>query len=169
MIRGADWYGGQGVDVRSGLQGMELAKRFYEARGWGTVRAGGDGCSRNILREEGDRTVQLNGALNRIVPGDLVVWDSLGNGAGKVCGHVAVVDTVTPNQGGSYSIRVVEQSPSGSAGLILREGTLTRLNGPTSKISGVVHDAQNHSPFPLPYRPDLEPKDPARTSARRQG
>lgn len=108
LIKGSDWFGGRGVDVRSnggngcasgcavrGLYGakyqcVELVNRFVRAQGW---------VSENIMGNAGqildkapraafDKHPAGDGYLP--VPGDIIVW----TGGSTGYGHVAVVSAV---------------------------------------------------------------------------
>jgi hypothetical protein len=168
-IRGEEWLGGKGVpacdagtdkvcDDQEAVGGVsynwwqcvELAQRLYKTRGWHTGVFSGVGSAWQIYTqaENGnldDMQAIPNGDITTIVPGDMIVH----RGGPDGDGHVAVVDTVV---GGT--VNVVEQNnPPGKAGrgtYTWSSGTLTRSGHAGLPIMGVVHDADNVSPYTLP-------------------
>lgn len=138
LIKGTDWFGGRGVDVRSnsvngcGLgcavrstygtkyQCVELVNRFVRTQGW---------VASNILGNAGqmmdkapasafDRHTAGDGYVP--VPGDIIVW----TGGSSGVGHVAVVSEVSKG-----IVHFVEQNAS-------RTGTWRLKMDETGKLAG---------------------------------
>ena len=130
LVRGTDWFGGRGVDVRSNggngcasgcavrgtygtkYQCVELVNRFVRTQGWVTSNILGN--AHQIL----DKAPETAFAKHRAgdgylpVPGDIVVW----SGGSSGYGHVAVVSAVSggvvtfveqnASRGGSYRLKM---------------------------------------------------------------
>jgi CHAP domain len=119
-LSGADWLGGNGVNVYSNgasvgddagnnyvtnangisvlsgeeWQCVELVNRLYLTRGWITGHWSGDG-DELYQNAPGGLTKQANGSISQLAPGDVI---SLGDGTtGKADdgGHAAVVNSVS--------------------------------------------------------------------------
>ena len=173
LVGAGDWLGGSGVDVRSNgvnqgtavscgggtsWQCVELAARLYAARGWGTVRAGGNQGAKYIPEGSPGLTFHANGDGYVPVPGDLVIED------GTQYGHVAVVDFVS----GSF-VGVVEQNANanGRSGYQLSGSTLTGGHG---HVRGTVHSPANSAgPPPGDGKRFVRPGSPAQYLSMRGG
>jgi hypothetical protein len=157
VVSGAEWFGGGGVDVcypatgscpgntnvggipSAPWQCVELAQRFYRAKGWHGGIFAGVSFAYQIYDNAGSLGMsrQPNGSVATIVPGDMIVENpaSINGGAG----HVAIVDRIEGS-----TVHTVEQnaSASGRHAYSLRGGT---LSGGWASVRGVVHDPDNHS------------------------
>lgn len=156
LLSGRSWLGGFGVDVKSngtrqesgescagrsvstpgvqfgeGWQCVELAQRLYRVRGWyGTIfpvltAAGIYDAAPGMGMER-----QANGAITRIVPGDMIIH------SGGGFGHVTIVDRV---EGGT--VHAVQQNSSSAR--IDYSWTSGRLTGGSKNVVGVVHSPNN--------------------------
>jgi hypothetical protein len=157
IVAGGSWLGGAGVPVKSNgaqqntgyncgsystanpavqygnaWQCVELAARLYYVKGWGTVRAGGNGGAKYIPEGSPGLTFHANGSGYKPVPGDLVIHS---NGT---YGHVTVVDRVVGS-----TVYAVEQNASvtGRRSYTLSGSTLSATN---VLVRGVMHSPKNH-------------------------
>ena len=162
VVNGSDWFGGGGVPVCyssssscpgvtpvGGVSGapwqcVELAQRFYQAKGWYSGIFSGVWYAYQIFSWAPGHGMDAhpNGSGYVPVPGDMIIHNSsVGGGAG----HVSIVDTV---QGGTVNVVEQNASPTGRATYSLSGSTLSRSG--LSGIIGVVHDPDNQSHPPPP-------------------
>ena len=162
VIPGANWLGGLGANACSmsdaslptcggqtavGLpwQCVELAQRTWSLNGWSNGLFGGVTYAYQIYGQAAADgfTVQTNGQIASVVPGDLIVHDYYEGvkASNNNPGHVAVVDFID-----SSGVHVVEQNYSGSAHQAVygfASGALSRTvyntSGQVMPILGVVH------------------------------
>lgn len=160
ILSGSQWFGGSGVNVCSSStdpycgseyhvggwnqdwwQCVELAQRFYKAKGWYSGIFVGVTYAYQIYDNAAGlgMTRQANGSISSIVPGDMIIHGSGLAGSGNA-GHVAIVDSVNGS-----TINIVEQnwSVTGRAVYTLSGGSLSRSGA--GSILGVVHDSDNTS------------------------
>jgi hypothetical protein len=157
ILSGSSWYGGGGVNVCGGStdpscgseahvggvssnwwQCVELAQRFYQAKGWHSGSFGASYAYQiyNIATNIG-MTKQANGSITSVIPGDMIIHASSDPGS-QGAGHVSIVDSVSGS-----TVNVVEQNgptSNGRATYTLSGGSLSRGSAP---ILGVVHDPAN--------------------------
>lgn len=145
LIRGTDWFGGRGVDVRSnGVNGcasgcavrgtygtkyqcVELVNRFVRTQGWVTSNIMGN-AGQLLDKAPGeafDKHPAGDGYLP--VPGDIIVW----TGGSTGYGHVAVVSSVADgvvtfveqnaSKTGSYHLKMA------ATGKLARYGSLSHI------------------------------------------
>jgi hypothetical protein len=159
VLHANQWFGGNGVAVcrsstdptcdgeqhvggRSGnwWQCVELAQRFYKAKGWyGGIFPGVD-YAYQIYDKAGSLGMsrQANGSIASLRPGDMIVHGPNASPYDGGTGHVAIVDSIKGS-----TLNVVEQngSSTGRATYTLSNGSLTRSG--LVNIRGVVHDPDN--------------------------
>ncbi len=155
-LAGSSWWGGQGVNVCApstdpycgaelhvgGVswnwwQCVELAQRFYTARGWHSGTFANVDVAYQIYDNAGALgfTRQAQGAVSVVVPGDMIIENpSSGN---KDSGHVAIVESVSGN-----TINVVEQNAS-STGREAYTWSGGTISGGWTSVRGVVHSPKN--------------------------
>ncbi len=121
LIKGSDWFGGRGVDVRSNggngcasgcavrgsygtkYQCVELVNRFVRTQGWVTSNIMGN-AGQLMDKAPKDAFAKHSAGDGYIpVPGDIIVW----TGGSSGYGHVAVVSAVANGQ-----VTFVEQNAS---------------------------------------------------------
>jgi hypothetical protein len=161
LLAGGQWFGGAGVPVCNpswsscggqapvGQAGqcVELAQRFYKARGWhGGIFAGVAGAI-DIFSKAGNLGMsrQAQGSISSVVPGDMLVFSGGGTklSDGRLAGHVAVVDSISVNADGTRTLNTVNQNAK-----VVRQGA--RWHGgvvdsfwATHSVAGIVHDPDN--------------------------
>jgi surface antigen len=136
LIKGTDWFGGRGVDVRSnGVNGcaygcairgsygtkyqcVELVNRFVRTQGWVTSNILGNAGQMMDKAPEDAFEKHRAGDGYRPVPGDIIVW----TGGSTGYGHVAVVSSVTNDV-----VTFVEQNASRSGTWRLKMDDTGRL------------------------------------------
>ncbi len=138
LIRGTDWFGGRGVDVRSNggngcasgcavrgtygtkYQCVELVNRFVRTQGWvaGNIMGNAGQLLDKAPAAAFDKHKAGDGYMP--VPGDIIVW----TGGSTGYGHVAVVSAVADGL-----VTFVEQNAS-------RTGTWHLKMGPLGKLAG---------------------------------
>ena len=136
LIRGTDWFGGRGVDVRSnGVNGcasgcavrgtygtkyqcVELVNRFVRTQGWVTSNIMGN--AGQLLDKAPSAAFDKHPAGDGYlpVPGDIIVW----TGGSTGYGHVAVVSGVAGNV-----VTFVEQNASRTGTYHLKADSTGRL------------------------------------------
>lgn len=137
LIKGTDWFGGQGVDVRSNggngcasgcavrgsygtkYQCVELVNRFVRTQGWVTSNIMGNAGQllATAPKEAFDKHKAGDGYLP--VPGDVIVW----TGGSTGYGHVAVVAAVADGV-----VTFVEQNASRTGTYKLKTSDSGRLS-----------------------------------------
>jgi hypothetical protein len=163
LLAGNQWFGGTGVPVcnpkwttcggqapvGSAGQCVELAQRFYKAKGWyGRIFPGVAGAI-DIYTGAAKlgMTRQAQGSITTVVPGDMLVLSggSTRLSDGRIAGHVAIVDSITVNADGSRKLNLVNQNAK-----VVRQtarwhaGTIDSFWS-THKVAGIVHDPDNHN------------------------
>jgi hypothetical protein len=156
LLSGSSWLGGAGVDVHSNgayqgtgtscgsfsqahptvqdgyaWQCVELASRLYYVKGWGTVRAGGNGGAVDIPEGSPSLTFHTNGSGYAPVQGDLIIFNATSS---NPYGHVAVVDSVG---GGRVNDAEENGSTSGRGNLTISGSTIS------GNVRGVEHSPKN--------------------------
>lgn len=136
LIKGTDWFGGRGVDVRSnGVNGcasgcavrgtygtkyqcVELVNRFVRTQGWVTSNIMGN--AGQILDKAPSASFDKHPAGDGYipVPGDVIVW----TGGSTGYGHVAVVSAVSGSE-----VTFVEQNASKTGTYHLKMDATGRL------------------------------------------
>lgn len=136
LIRGTDWFGGRGVDVRSNggngcasgcavrstygakYQCVELVNRFVRTQGW--VASNIMGNAHQILKNAPASVFEKHSAGDGYLPvsGDVIVW----SGGSSGYGHVAVVSAVAGNV-----VTFVEQNASKTGSYRLKANSTGRL------------------------------------------
>jgi hypothetical protein len=163
LLAGSQWFGGAGVPVcnpkwttcggqaavGSAGQCVELAQRFYQARGWhrGVFPSVAGAIDIYTGAARLGMTRQAQGAITNVVPGDMLVLSGGGTklADGRLAGHVAIVDSITINADGSRTLNTVNQNAK-----VVRQaarwhaGTVDSFWA-THKFAGVVHDPDNHN------------------------
>ena len=136
LIKGTDWLGGQGVDVKKGcnIQCVELAERLYSTKGWGTVHTGSNGGASTIPEGSSGLDFYENGTGYVPIPGDLIIENGTSS---NQYGHVSVVDTVS-----STSINAVEQNAS-SSGWHTYTRSGSTVSGGYGSVRGFEHSPKN--------------------------
>lgn len=136
LIKGTDWFGGRGVDVRSnGVNGcasgcairstygskyqcVELVNRFVRTQGWVTSNIMGN-AGQLLDKAPTDYFDKHSAGDGYIpVPGDIIVW----TGGSSGYGHVAVVSQVAEGL-----VTFVEQNASKTGAWQLKMDTTGRL------------------------------------------
>jgi hypothetical protein len=173
LVSGGKWLDGQGVPVHSNgndtgtgyscggngtygsdWQCVELAQRLYGLRHWydsnlfpvseASQIYGFAATTPRYFKVTANRSIRADA----LVPGDLIVF-------GGSPGHVAVINTVTPNSDGTYQVGFMQQNvgKSNASGVLvnaptgsikLTAGSLASYLGMSAK--GVVHALNNHLP-----------------------
>lgn len=153
LIKGTDWFGGKGVDVRSNggngcasgcavrstygakYQCVELVNRFIRTQGW--VASNIMGNAHQILRNAPESVFEKHAAGDGYfpVPGDVIVW----SGGSSGYGHVAVVSAVA-----GKTVTFVEQNASTTGTYRLKADATGRLaNYGALRHSGYLHAYAN--------------------------
>ena len=167
IFPGSCWLGGQGVDVYSNgepdgsgsYQCVELVTRLYATLGWTTTAwpsANGDQLWDN---HPSNLISQANGSISYLNPGDAVSMEvKEPSGTDEYGGHVGVVNSVSAEGGGLYSLQLVNEN----ATTVLTTGTWNSSNGTISMtpsgswtypVNGVVHAPTSAPPPPAAPRP----------------
>jgi hypothetical protein len=153
LIKGTDWFGGRGVDVRSNggngcasgcavrgtygtkYQCVELVNRFVRTQGWVTSNIMGN--AHQILANAPSSVFDKHPAGDGYLPvaGDIIVW----SGGSSGYGHVAVVSAVDGNL-----VTFVEQNASRTGSYRLKADAKGRL-APYGALrhSGYLHAYAN--------------------------
>jgi hypothetical protein len=165
LLAGSAWLDGNGVNVYSNAQGgasygddncgggddyvngadaggewqcVELVNRLYLTRGWITSHWSGNGSSLVSDLPPG-LTEEPQNSITSIAPGDVVTLNY------STFGHAAVVNTVTSNGNGTYSVQIVNQNAPDVYGYATwnpSAGTLSsEYSGYTTQA--VIHAAAN--------------------------
>lgn len=116
-------------------QCVELINRLYLKRGWTTWTWQGNG---NQLYANAPTYLHKKpqGSILHVHPGDVLSLDS----STSAYGHAAVVDTVTANADGSYTLQLVNQNtPSVYSYATLANGYITMWGWSGWHVIGVVH------------------------------
>jgi CHAP domain len=124
---------GTGVETGMEWQCVELVNRLYLTRGWIGSTWSGNG-NQMYYTAPANLSKQPQGSISHLSPGDVVSY------AGGTAGHVAIVNTVTPNGSGGYTIGLVNQNIAGGpyTTTTLSGGYLTApWNG--YAVIGVIH------------------------------
>ncbi|HEY1739388.1 MAG TPA: CHAP domain-containing protein, partial [Acidimicrobiia bacterium] len=108
-----------GVTIGMKWQCVELVNRLYLAKGWTHSTWWGNG-NQMYANAPSNLAKQPQGSITNIGPGDVVSY------AGGDAGHVGIVDTVTANGSGGYTVSLVNQNavPTRTT-TTLRNGVLT--------------------------------------------
>ncbi|GIM90933.1 CHAP domain-containing protein [Paractinoplanes toevensis] len=162
LLPGSQWFGGTGVPVcnlpkwttcggqapvGSAGQCVELAQRFYQAKGWyrgifpnvaGAIDIFTGAAKLGMTR-------QAQGAISTVVPGDMLVFSggSTRLADGRLAGHVAVIDSITTNGDGTRTLNTVNQNAKVVRQPARWHGGRVDSYLSTHTIEGVVHDPDN--------------------------
>ncbi len=153
LLPGTCWLGGQGVDVKSSTQDgsptsayqcVELVTRLYDTRGWGTGSWPYANGNTIWQTHRAGLTGQTQGQITYLSPGDAISLNVVPpGGPAEPDGHVGIVDTITRNAAGTYSIVFVSQNSfavqrqatwDGSSSITIPGG-----GGWTYPVTGVLH------------------------------
>lgn len=153
LLKGTDWFGGRGVDVRSNggngcasgcavrgtygtkYQCVELVNRFVRTQGWVTSNIMGN--AGQLLDKAPAEVFDKHQAGDGYVPvpGDIIVW----TGGSTGYGHVAVVSTVAAGV-----VTFVEQNASRTGSYHLKANESGKLAGYGSlRHIGYLHAKAN--------------------------
>lgn len=139
IVSGDAWLSGGGVNVMSNLgntyngpwQCVELVDRLYETKGWISPLTWFGNGKDKYSTAPGLLVKEPQGAITRVNPGDVVVFNT---NYFATYGHVAVVDNVIGS-----SVGLLQQNGQPAAMTITWSGTNLLVNGAADKITGVVH------------------------------
>ena len=154
LLSGSGWLGGNGVSVYSNCnvdttgpyhytssgvligmewQCVELVNRLYLTRGWTHATWYGNG-SQLYGDAPSNLKKQPQGQISTLGPGDVVSYSSDADSAG----HVAIVNSVTPNGSGGFTVGLINQNAPLRTTTTLQNGN---LSAPWSgyAVIGVVH------------------------------
>jgi surface antigen len=169
VLKGSDWLGGKGVDVRRAgkctwdasdpgkvpgerafgeWQCVNLAYRLYltlpESPNVGGLGSNGGAKDMWTVLPGRGHVRQAQGSITSLRPGDLIIHNTAGaNSADGGYGHVAVVDSINCSTG---AVQVVEQNgvTGGRASYSWANGSLSR--GGLGPILGVTNWPKNNLP-----------------------